>query len=43
MMNLVRSVRKLVWWKQIVVVVMLLLIVLTWSAVCIILGSYLVP
>jgi hypothetical protein len=43
MMNLVQSVRKLVWWKQLVVLLMLILIVLTWSAVCIILGSYLVP
>ena len=42
MMNLVRNVRKLSWWKQLVVVLMLLIIVLTWSAVCIILGSYLV-
>jgi hypothetical protein len=43
MRHLLQSIRKLAWWQQLVVVLLLLIIVLTWLAVCVILGSYLVP
>jgi hypothetical protein len=42
MMDLLRNIQKLAWWKRLVIGLMLLLIVLTWLAVCLILGSYLV-
>lgn len=42
MMNLLRSIRKLAWWKQLVLLLLLVLVVLTWLSVCLIFGSYLV-
>ncbi len=42
MMDLLRNIQKLAWWKRLVISLMLLLIVLTWLAVCLILRSYLV-
>jgi hypothetical protein len=41
MMNLLQIIRKLAPWQKIIVVAMLILIVMTWLAVCLILGSYL--
>jgi hypothetical protein len=38
-----QSIKKLARWQQWVIVLMLLMILLTWLAVCAILGSYLVP
>ena len=40
-MNLWKSVRKLAPWQQLTIAVMVLVIVLTWVAVCAILGTYL--
>jgi len=41
--TLLQSIKKLARWQKWVIVLMLLLILLTWLAVCAILGSYLAP
>lgn len=43
MRTLLQSIKKLARWQQWVIALMLLMILLTWLAVCAILGSYLVP
>jgi hypothetical protein len=43
MMNLLHSIKQLALWQQLIIGLMILLILLTWLAVCLILGSYLVP
>lgn len=42
MRSILQSIKKLARWQQLVIVLMLLIILLTWLAVCVILGSYLV-
>ena len=42
MRDLFRYITRLVWWQRLAISLMLLLILLTWLAVCLVLGSYLV-
>jgi hypothetical protein len=42
MKTLLQGIKKLARWQQLTIVVMLLIVLLTWLAVCVILGSYLV-